>query len=312
MMKTSPGVRETPVTTGLPYHVEFQDVTERYDFRFDCVPATDGYPLYTYEFGKTSDDGFVLVGAVGTSSLLMMKLASQLATSRYSLCYEHRGSPYLKDSQPDREITVPEYASDLGQILSAREVKNLHLVGHCSSANIISWAVSRDAITPSSVTLIAPAGIGSSSEKLYAQEVFFPMLQNVTKQTDPEARKTVATVQNLAGLGHKSRVRDSDVQRITLINIRDFRSARRYAHLLSGAELSLKESALLFDDMCAKVPVLVLHALDDQVISHTSSVNALGRNSQRNVRLVLYPSGTHFLPYTRAADIASEMTVFQS
>jgi fermentation-respiration switch protein FrsA (DUF1100 family) len=295
-----------------PYLTDFEDILEEHAVKFGCVPAGDGYPLHTYEFGESSENRFVLVGAVATSALLMIKLASWLGEGAHCLCYEHRGSPYLGDSEADRAISVQEYARDLKNILASKGMGHPHVIGHCSSASVISWAVANGELDASSVTLLAPTGIGVVSEKLYTQEVFFPMLMKVAGQSDDDARNTVQTVQNLAGIGHEERVKDTEVQRITLLNIRDFPSARRYAHLLCGVDIEPDESRRLFDEMCRKVPVLVLHACDDQVTSYTGSVDALKRSSQEGLKLTLYASGTHFIPFTRAQRVARDVMEFSS
>jgi pimeloyl-ACP methyl ester carboxylesterase len=295
------------------YWNECEDILPKPAVSASVVRACDGYPLYVYEMGRAAST-IVIANAVGLPFLLLGKVAQLLSAHYRVVSWEPRGAPFLGDCAPNFSLTPIDHARDLRDVLTAIGVRNYHLVGWCSGAYVITLAIKLFRLSPRSMFLIAPSGIGTSTVRNQYREVLLPILLKIASVTNAKTDQLCRFIRETMHWNDSDRT--SVRFRLTSLNYRDANTTRAYAKQMKmffdalvadGSPMAIDRFAL-FDQACTSTPTAIIHCLDDEFVPCEESVAAARRNS--SVRLAVRRSGGHFVHCTDYEQVGADILTF--
>lgn len=293
------------------YWSGFTDIASPGHFTASVVAASDGLSLRTYEWGHGNPQHILLVAPIGVPFLLMSRLASSLGTKFHVVGWEARGAGYLDEDCSVRSVDVARQALDLKEILEYATIEQFHVVAWCTGANVVSWLAARHGITPQTVSFIAPSNIGVSQTETPFNSMFVPLIRSLSEADERKAAFAFKTLRYVAAASQPKTSDEAVVKRLTALNFGSLEAARHYARLLtefSAASDQCTFFARYFDDLCGRVPSLVIHCMDDDVVSWSAVVDAVDRSKRS--RFVVYPSGGHYVTYCSGDQVAYEIMSF--
>jgi pimeloyl-ACP methyl ester carboxylesterase len=299
------------------YWRNFKGVVEKNTFRASTLIASDGHPLTIYEAGDIDRDAVVIVSPVASPFLVMARIAESLARRFRVISWEVRGSTFLDEDCDSCCLSLERHAQDLQEILASRQVGRVHYVTWCGGAWIAYWALMCRNVPGSSVFSIAPNCLSEGEEKTPFDEFIMPLLRRAV-QADPP---TLESIYKILQGGTDNRAckskEEKDLYEITDLRIESPRAIRQLAKLFFdfvalpasyGCEsLGGRMTTELFDTMCGRLPVVLVHARDDQYVNYSCSLAAVARNPR--TKLILYPEGVggHFIPFLDYRAICSDI-----
>ncbi len=294
------------------YWGDFADLTAKDEAEVIRFRASDGYNLTVYEFGKGNPDGVIIVNALVSPFLLSLRLASELSQRYRVIAWENRGAPCMREDSPPPDISLGRHARDLIEIAAHKKLTGFHTVSLCSGAPVIARAASLAELPMRSVSLYAPSGAAAGDVTTPYQDSFTPLIKQAGTGDSPEARRTARVLQDyIHARRAASRTMGGEVGRVTSVNFRELESVTRFARLMTDYwSLDMSERHAEFDIMARRHPVMVMHALDDDVVDYTASLNACLRT--RLPKLVLYPTGGHFKLSEPEPDARRDVAAFMA
>jgi pimeloyl-ACP methyl ester carboxylesterase len=293
------------------YWRAFDDIGEKDTAEVSRFSASDGHNLTVYEFGAPDRDSVVLVSALATPFLLLVRLAAQLAKRYHVLSWENRGGPFLREGPLDVALSVDRQARDMREIIADKGIGGFHVVSLCSGAPIVARAASETNLPIKSVSFYGPSGIGIPDTRSQYQDVFAPMIVELGADDTVEARRNAQVMQDYVLAQHGKDGLAGDIDRLTYLNMQDYDAIAGFARLMteywSG---DLDERFARFDEMCRRHPVMIMHAIDDPIMHYSASVKGCLRTGLS--KLVLYPTGGHFQLCERNSEIVRDLLTFMA
>jgi pimeloyl-ACP methyl ester carboxylesterase len=298
------------------YWQKFPGAVEREVFQSSILRASDGYPLNVYAAGDAKNETVVIASPPTIPFLLMSKLAASLSRYFHVISWETRGGPYLDEKSDSFPLFLDRHARDLAEILSSGETGPLHYIGWCGGAWIICWAVLNLKLPVRSISLIAPNKVDGGKEQTAFQKLFTPIVKRVGDASPDEMESLFKVIRATSDHPHRTPA-EQVASRVAGLNIETLESTRKWARVIRdfdmvsesidepiGGERAIK----LFDELCGRAPLLMLHCRDDDIVSYKCSLMASERNP--GSKLVLYPVGGHAVAYLNEPTVSEDIGSF--
>jgi pimeloyl-ACP methyl ester carboxylesterase len=286
------------------YWRRFDTKQERRVFRSHVLTASDGYQLSIFESDHLARESVVLVNPAPTPFLLMSGLGMLFARNFNTVSWEVRGGAYLDAPCDDFSVSLDRHAADLVEVVRSAQTERIHCVGWCAGWQIIAWAVIHLGLTVRSISLVAPNQIDGGKQQTEFQRLHLPLVRQAAKADKATVQSIFSAVHNVGTEHRTGAAAEELLYKITDMNIESVSSFQQLARVVeefSTVSTPVRERlheetiSSWFDDLCKRVPMLLIQCRDDELVSYRSSLDALGRNP--SVKFILYPSGGHFVQF---------------
>ena len=304
------------------YWSRYKDLSNTQNIHVAKHAASDGCPIFVVEIGSKERADLVLVNPPGTPFLLMSRLGLLLGTRYRVTSWENRGSPYLDvdiGEVNSAEISIERLAIDFCEILRAREISRPHVVAHCGGLSFILRACAESGVELSSLSLISPPPSISSVRHPTAFDAQFAPQLGALAQASSDTFDEILRSLKLFVSGPQLKRQDER----TLVSLcresnrtdqlwRDFAIMWNSFWPVLDEEKLEQNRAMDLQLMAAVgkvIPVSIFQPRDDPVVDYRCSIEAAVRNLSK---MILYPTGGHFLPYRQPALLARDIFSFLS
>jgi len=281
------------------------------------LKASDGYPLNVYEAGRSWDETVVIAGPPTIPFVLMSKLAASLSRHYHVLAWETRGGPWLVVKSDGYSLCLDRHAQDLAEILRFSGKGRTHYVGWCGGSWIVGRAILRLDLPVASVSLIAPNYVDGGREQTNFQKFIAPIIQRVIKAAPDELDGICKVLENRNTVDPPKTLAEQQVGRVADLNTGNSGSIGQWARTIwdfglvpgSAAEPTAGKAAIeLFDELCARSRLMLMHCRDDDIVSYKCSLAGSERNP--GSKLVLYPTGGHSVAYLNEPAVFQDILSF--
>jgi pimeloyl-ACP methyl ester carboxylesterase len=307
-------VRVTP-----EYWKSFESLVAQLTLDATMVQSSDrSTRLHLYEAGRPSDGDVILVSPGESPFLLVSPLFMQLARTCRVTSWESRAGPFLPGGPDLRAATLAALAHDIVAVARERQIERPHIVAWCAGALVVVWAIALTGLPVASITLIAPPTVlGGSQERTAFQSSFLQMILELASGLCEDEGVLMEQIRAIPRQQPILNETQREIFELTQLPLRDAVSLKRYAELTKNVcmarapamgSATMANYAELMLAICRQTPVAIIHSRDDELFSYKGSLDIC--TSSDNARLVLYPRGGHFLPFTKAGALAADISSF--
>jgi len=293
------------------YWDEFPELQPQCELRQRAVTLLDGCSIDIIEAGKVTAPPAILILPPHTPLLLFTPLIELLQEKLRLFTWEHRGSPFHPVSLVDPSST-DLLASDVAAVGRDVAPSGCLAVAACGATILLTLAHAKHGWHPSSAFLVAPSRI-SDEDDTPPRDDSAELLARVLSGTgDPERARRLFTI-----MSSTKKTDDPDdilIAQLQALNFRSASSLVRYSALRAAlsrplAEFGALPPAALFARLAADRPVSILQAADDQVVSITSTREAVA-NTPTPVHLHVEDAGGHYIYFKKPDVVAGRIIQF--
>ncbi len=270
-----------------------------------CYPSNENGKIDLYKIGDPEKEKVVFIPPYGMPSLLMLKLAKELASRFYILCWESRGVPNHLMGVSDEDICIDVQASDFVSIVKAENFNGAHIVGWCQAAQLIVYLLGKELITTKSLCCIAPAGLGESLVQSEYDRCALPVYLEIEK-------KGIDYAERFMGMLDKYREEDFRpeiaVEKYSVLHLSSAESTYIFSKYMRLYAENVGVVNKLLSRSFAGLKVLFTHCKDDSY-SHYSESVCVSRKYP-SVSLRLFDEGGHHQLFHSAPTLAKVIIDF--
>lgn len=300
------------------YWTDFSDLVSELKLECSLLPVRDGTCCTLYEAGPREAPTLVLVSPGESPFLLISNLFKELSQDLRVVSWDHPGSPFMEHDGRAPPATTDVMAQTLLDVIAGKNLTRPHIATWCVGALAPVWAFALDDTPFASMSFIAPPSILSRcTDRTAFQSDYLPLLVRLAHGARRYEADLVARIRHAAEAWPVITSIDQAIFDLTHLPIREGYPIRRYAELISFMCMrsppardgrATQAYADLMDDICRKVPLALLHSIDDEVARHECSADIAARNP--GVRLILYPQGAHFMQFRDPKPLAKDIRDF--
>jgi len=301
------------------YWRAYGSLTARLSLGITRLRLADNTPLVLYEAGPPGAPDLVCVSPAESPFLLMAPLFMALSKTFRVIAFDHPGAPFMENASEHPLPTVGTMAATLVEVLRARAIQSAHIVTWCVGALVPIWALGQGCTSFRSLNLIAPPSLlGKCDKRTPFQKFFVSLLLQIASSPADNCAGLCNWIRRASDAWSVTCPTDELILKLSTLPVQEDESIRRYAMLTKwtceqtpvGGKSLADAYAELMDTACAELPVTIFHCADDDIVSSDSSADIVNRNSR--ARLLVYPSGSHFVlfkePDLLGRDIAASIS----
>ncbi len=234
----------------------------------------------------------LVVNPLGTGVGLIAPLLNALSRAFDVVTWESRGTVAPGKATSDVPALRPsDHVRDVEQLCARLGIRRIdHVVGFCSGGEIAALLATSRGLQPRTVTFAASSQRLPDTRRTAYQATILPICDAIVRRGISAHEAVYAALsRSLADADSL----DLELNRTNLQPFTDPETMLLYAHSIRYLMTELEPEKLRETVREIRVPTLILHARDDEMIHYDAAV-ALHREIEQS-RLVLYGSGGHFL-----------------
>jgi len=296
----------------------FDSLTSELAVRISLLELQDGSRAHVYQAGPDGVPDVLIVSPAESPFLLISRLFRRLSRKYRVTAWDPADGAFMDSAPEAPPPTLSRMANALLGISEAYQLSSPHLVSWCSGALVAAWVLAGAPGRAGSATFIAPPSVlGRCAERTEFQSHF---LQTILKLASGGYRDEEAVFRDIQSAPRGRPFGNADDEAIfelTNLPVRDLHALRRYARSIHNACTCVPPSMARFralayaevvEAACQTLPIALLHCKDDDVVSYKCSADVAARNA--DVKLVLYPSGGHFVIFKQPDMLGTDIEGF--
>jgi len=280
----------------------------------DCCIAelSEGNIYYQLHTPPSNFNGqtVVLVNGFGAPSFIWEEVREDLIHSGFQvLVFDHYGTGF--SDKPKMTYDKDLYVSEIHQLLNKLTIEQpVHLVGHSMGGAIAGFFTDQYPNRIASLVLIAPAGFGNSSEKIFSDNSMFLTNLGDWAYSTIKGSMYVFTSDDLSENNHDSRA--IPASKFVKLFLRQIKHKGYIRSLISTAKNFEMYSLLEMYERISilEKPLLVIWGNKDGLIPYAQHVKLMELFPQ--AELITIEEGRHNIPYRNPTQVASPILSFFS
>ena len=268
----------------------------------DQITLTNNRVKKLYTLGDKNNEHIILLPPVGMSFLLVSKLAKTLSQNYFVLCWESVGCPDISERFEDGQESLSYQIEELTEILCAKNISEFHFVGWCQACQkLMKFCPTTANSTLKSITLLAPAGLGTSLLDSEFGRCALPIYLQMAARDEKFASQMSA----ILGANKKPEATEhTSGELISLAHLQDPKTSIRFAKYMLSFDKERKNIDPQKYQLFLTTPTHIIHCKDDEFSHYSESVQLSKRIP--SLHLSLLSKGGHLMMFNQP-DAAAEL-----
>jgi hypothetical protein len=254
-----------------------------------------------YVMGDEENEPLILLPPVGMSFLLVSKLALVLSKQYMVLSWESVGCPDASEDFEEGQENLHYQVEEFAEMIKAKKLTKFHFVGWCQACQkIMKFHESNTHnATIKSITLLAPAGLGTSVLESEFNRCALPIYMQMSSRDESFAKQMSAI---LGGNKKPDTSDNTSGENISLVHLKAPETCKRFAKYMVSFDKERKVNSPEKYQVFSTAPTHIIHCKDDEFSHYSESVQLAKKVP--SIHLTLLNKGGHLMMYKEPENAA--------